>query len=217
MGWYGIAWITWSYQQSQTLSCWPGQTRIPTFCWWLTLRWCLHDICTVMASSGLSEHLNSIVAQSQGMPPSGLLFSRVAGLIKMAVTVSTAYVTEIRLGVLVVLRDVILVRTLLWYLLWSSSLTHPYTFATSPDLAYDAVLLLEKHQAPTGIAAFSSDSIRETLASAVYASAVFVWCGVVKDVGRMGRILKLLLPLWSSRKVQLFHLVFKRISHYVPN
>ena len=60
-----------------------------------------------MASSGLSEHLNSIVAQSQGMPPSGLLFSQVASLIKMAFTASTAYVTEIRLQGLVVLQDVI--------------------------------------------------------------------------------------------------------------
>ena len=87
----------------------------------LTSRWrtqlfaleCLHDICTVVASSGRTEHLNSIVARSQGIPPSGLLFSRVADLIKMAFTASTAYVTEIRLGGLVVLRDVIEVRTFL--------------------------------------------------------------------------------------------------------
>ena len=85
----------------------------------LTSRWrtqlfaleCLHDICTVVASSGRTEHLNSIVARNQGIPPSGLLFSRVADLIKMAFTASTAYVTEIRLAGLVVLRDVIEVRT----------------------------------------------------------------------------------------------------------
>jgi hypothetical protein len=41
---------------------------------------CLHDICTVVASSGRTE--NSIVARNQGMPPSGLLFSRVAILLR---------------------------------------------------------------------------------------------------------------------------------------
>ena len=49
----------------------------------LTSRWrtqlfaleCLHDICTVVASSGRSEHLNSIVARNQGIASSGLLFS----------------------------------------------------------------------------------------------------------------------------------------------
>ena len=41
------------------------------------------------------------VARNQGIPPSGLLFFfRVADLIKMAFTVSTAYVTEIIWGVL---------------------------------------------------------------------------------------------------------------------
>ena len=90
---------------------------------------------------------------------------------------------------------------------------------TSPGPGPDRTLkhYLEQHQAPTGIAAFSYNSICETFASAVYAYAVFVWCSVVKDVGRMCRILKLLPPLWSSQKVRLFHLVFKNIFHYVPN
>ncbi|KAJ7675207.1 armadillo-type protein [Mycena rosella] len=112
-----------------------------------------------------------------GIMSSGLLFSRVPDLIKMAFTASTAYVTEIRLEGLVVLRDVIEI------------------FATAPDPAYDDALLLEQHQAPITAAltpAFSSDSTPEILASAVHACAVFVGCGVVKDINRMGRILKLL-------------------------
>lgn len=68
---------------------------------------CLHDICVIVASSGRKEHVNAIVARSQGIPAAGLLFSRVSDLIKMAFTASTAYVTEIRLAGLVVLRDVI--------------------------------------------------------------------------------------------------------------
>jgi hypothetical protein len=52
---------------------------------------------------------------------------------------------------------------------------------------------LEQHQAPITAAltpAFSSDTTPEILALAIETCAVFVGCGVVKDVGRMGRILK---------------------------
>ncbi|KAJ6577043.1 clathrin-coated vesicle protein [Mycena vulgaris] len=138
---------------------------------------CLHNICTIVAGSGRKEHLDIKYARSIGITSSGLLFSRVPDLIKMAFTASTAYVTEIRLEGLVVLRDVIEI------------------FATAPDPAYDDALLLEQHQAPITAAltpAFSSDSTPEILASAVHACAVFVGCGVVKDISRMGRILKLL-------------------------
>ncbi|KAF8904140.1 clathrin-coated vesicle protein [Gymnopilus junonius] len=159
----------------------------------LTSRWrtqlfalqCLHEICTIVSTSGRREHFNAILARNQGIPTSGLLFTRVSDLIKMAFTASTAYVTEIRLAGLVVLRDVI------------------EMFATSPDPAYDDALLLEQHQAPITAAltpAFSSDSTPEILASAVHACAIFVGCGVVKDVGRMGRILKLLTTALEQSK-----------------
>lgn len=52
---------------------------------------------------------------------------------------------------------------------------------------------MEQHQAPITAAltpAFSSDTTPEILALAIETCAVFVGCGVVKDVGRMGRILK---------------------------
>lgn len=65
------------------------------------------------------------------------------------------------------------------------------------------MLLLEQHQAPITAAltpAFSVDSTPEILASAVQACAVFVGCGVVKDVGRMGRILKLLTTALEQSK-----------------
>lgn len=73
----------------------------------------------------------------------------------------------------------------------------------SPDPAYDDALLLEQHQAPITAAltpAFSSDSTPEILAAAVHACAVFVGCGVVKDVSRMGRILKLLTTALEQSK-----------------
>lgn len=66
-------------------------------------------------------------------------------------------------------------------------------FAKAPDPDFPEALLLEQHQAPITAAltpAFSSDSTPEILSSAIDACAVFVGCGVVKDVSRMGRILK---------------------------
>jgi hypothetical protein len=66
-------------------------------------------------------------------------------------------------------------------------------FCQAPDPDYPDALLLEQHQAPITAAltpAFSPDSTPEILSSAIDACAVFVGCGVVKDVSRMGRILK---------------------------
>jgi hypothetical protein len=85
-----------------------GQNR-PTSRWRTQLfaLQCLHDICITIARSGRKEQLDIIYARSLGVPVSGLLVSRVPDLIKMAFTASTAYVTEIRLEGLIVLRDVI--------------------------------------------------------------------------------------------------------------
>ncbi|KAF8630604.1 hypothetical protein AX15_002831 [Amanita polypyramis BW_CC] len=159
----------------------------------LTSRWrtqlfalqCLHRICTIVPESGRREHIDPVYARNVGLPISSLLVSRVPDLIKMAFTASTAYVTDIRLEGLVVLKDVIKV------------------FALAPDPAYEDSLLLEQHQAPITAAltpAFSSDSTPEILASAVDACAAFVGCGVVKDVARMGRILKLLTTALKQSK-----------------
>lgn len=76
-------------------------------------------------------------------------------------------------------------------------------FSRSPDPDYEESLLLEQHQAPITAAltpAFSADSTPEILASAVKACAVFVGSGIVKDVTRMGRILKLLTSALEQSK-----------------
>jgi HEAT repeat protein len=83
-----------------------------------TARWrtqlfamqCLHEICSIVSRSGRREHIDIPYARRGGMQITGLLVSRVADLIKMAFTASTAYVTEIRLAGLVLLRDIIQVR-----------------------------------------------------------------------------------------------------------
>ncbi|CAE6439107.1 unnamed protein product [Rhizoctonia solani] len=159
----------------------------------LTSRWrtqlfalqCLHDICTLIARSGRREHVDIPFAKLHGIPTNNLLITRVPDLIKMAFTASAAYVTEIRMEGLVVLRDVI------------------QMFSKSPDPDYEESLLLEQHQAPITAAltpAFSSDSTPDVLASAIQVCAVFVGSGLVKDVNRMGRILKLLTSALEQSK-----------------
>ncbi|KAI8972549.1 ARM repeat-containing protein [Trametes punicea] len=146
---------------------------------------CLHNICTIVGRSGRREHLDIAFARRQGIPVTGLLVSRVPDLIKIAFTASAAHVTEIRLEGLAVLTDVIEI------------------FAKVPDPDYEENLLLEQHQAPITAAltpAFSSDSTPEILASAISTCAIFVGSGVVKDVGRMGRILKLLTSALEQSK-----------------
>jgi len=86
-----------------------GSQNRPTSRWRTQLfaLQCLHDICISIAKSGRREQLDIAYARTLGLPVSGLLVSRVPDLIKMAFTASTAYVTEIRLEGLIVLRDVI--------------------------------------------------------------------------------------------------------------
>lgn len=138
---------------------------------------CLHNVLEAVVNSGRREHFDPVVARQAGLNPRNMLFSRVGDLIRMAFSASAALVEDVRLQGLLVLRDVI------------------QRFASSPDPDFDGALLLEQHQAPIAAAltpSFGSDSTPEVLASAVQVCAVFVGSGVIKEVSRMGRILKLL-------------------------
>lgn len=76
-------------------------------------------------------------------------------------------------------------------------------FAISPDADYEGSMLLEQYQAPITAAltpAFSSESTPEILSAAVEVCAVFVGSGIVKDVSKMGRILKLLTSALEQSK-----------------
>ncbi len=68
---------------------------------------CLHQICTTVIEAGRREHFDLAYARAQRLQPATLLVSRVPDLIRMAFTASAAYVTDIRLHGLTVLRDVI--------------------------------------------------------------------------------------------------------------
>lgn len=138
---------------------------------------CLHNIIEAVSDGKRSEHFDPNLAQTMGLNTRQMLFSRVADLIRMAFSASAALVMDVRIQGLVVLQDVIM------------------KFATSADPDFEGALLLEQHQAPIAAAltpSFGADSAPEVLALAVQVCAVFVGSGVVKEVGRMGRILKLL-------------------------
>lgn len=138
---------------------------------------CLHNIVVAVAEHGRPENFNPVLARQAGLNAHQLLFSRVGDLIRMAFSASAALVEEVRIQGLLVLRDVI------------------QYFAIAPDPDFDGSLLLEQHQAPIAAAltpSFGSESTPEVLALAVQVCAVFVGSGVIKEVSRMGRILKLL-------------------------
>ncbi|WWC58989.1 uncharacterized protein I303_101535 [Kwoniella dejecticola CBS 10117] len=139
---------------------------------------CLHEIVQSTYDHRKLENFDPVLAkQIHGSNTKHMLYNRVGDLIRMAFSASAALVIDVRLQGLVVLRDVI------------------EKFANSPDPDFETSLLLEQHQAPIAAAltpSFGSDSAPEVLASAVQVCAVFTGSGVVKEVGRMGRILKLL-------------------------
>jgi len=68
-------------------------------------------------------------------------------------------------------------------------------------------MLLEQYQAQIGSAltpAFAVDSSPELAAEAVNVCAIFISTGIVKDVDRMGRILKLLTSSLENFSSKLF-------------
>lgn len=131
---------------------------------------CLHDVFSTVRRAGKLEHFDTPRVPGQ-------LSNRVGDLIRMAFTASTALNMEIRLEGLTILRDVI------------------ENFKAAKDPEFEEALLLEQHQAPIAAAltpAFLGDSTPEVLARAVQVCAVFVGSGVVREVEKLGRILKLL-------------------------
>lgn len=143
---------------------------------------CLHEVFVTVHKSGKLEHFDTPKEgasrqQYQQQQQVTQMSTRVGDLIRMAFTASTAINVEIRLEGLTVLKDVI----------------EYFRLARDPD--FNEALLLEQHQAPIAAAltpAFTADSTPEVLAKAVQVCAVFVGSGVVKEVEKLGRILKLL-------------------------
>lgn len=71
---------------------------------------CLRLICNTVSEAGSKEHLDLRYAREMKINERALLVSRIPDLVKMAFVASTAYVTDIRLEGLALLRDIIKVR-----------------------------------------------------------------------------------------------------------
>ncbi|KAK1912570.1 hypothetical protein P3342_010173 [Pyrenophora teres f. teres] len=105
------------------------------------------------------------------------LQQRVADVVRIAFSASTAGVVQLRIRGLRIIDQVLKL------------------FGKTPDPDFAEVTLLEQYQAQIGSAltpAFAGDSSPELAAEAVNVCATFIATGIVTDVERMGRILKLL-------------------------
>ena len=81
------------------------------------------------------------------------------------------------------------------------TLTSLQLFGKTPDPDFAEALLLEQYQAQISSAltpAFGADSTPDLAAAAINVCATFVATGLVTDVEKMGRILKLLVSSLSS-------------------
>ncbi|KAF2274230.1 ARM repeat-containing protein [Westerdykella ornata] len=105
------------------------------------------------------------------------LQARVADVVRIAFSASTAGVVQLRIRGLKIIDQVLKL------------------FGKTPDPDFAEATLLEQYQAQIGSAltpAFAADSSPELAAEAVNVCATFIATGIVTDVDRMGRILKLL-------------------------
>lgn len=84
-------------------------------------------------------------------------------------------------------------------------------FGKTPDPDFAEASLLEQYQAQIGSAltpAFAADSSAELASEAINVSATFIATGIVTNVDRMGRILKLLV-LGLENFASMYQVIFK--------
>jgi hypothetical protein len=132
------------------------------------------------AMSCLSELLATV--QEAILPDSAIsaelaLQKNVGDIVRMAFSASTANVIELRVWGLKIIDQVLTM------------------FGKTPDPDFAEASLLEQYQAQIGSAltpAFATDSSAELASEAINVSATFIATGIVTNVDRMGRILKLL-------------------------
>ncbi|KAL8847335.1 MAG: hypothetical protein Q9221_007618 [Calogaya cf. arnoldii] len=146
------------------------------------LRWqvrefalqCLSKLVAVIGND-LDLNSNSIAGH--------ILQSKVGDVIRMAFHASTSSVVELRVGGLKLINQILMI------------------FGSTPDPDFSEALLLEQYQAQISSAltpAFNADSSPELASAAVNVCATFIATGMVTDVERMGRILKLLVGALES-------------------
>ncbi|KAJ5375543.1 Armadillo-like helical [Penicillium concentricum] len=132
------------------------------------------------AMSCLSELLATVqeaILPDSAIPAELALQKNVGDIVRMAFSASTANVIELRVWGLKIIDQVLTM------------------FGKTPDPDFAEASLLEQYQAQIGSAltpAFATDSSAELASEAINVSATFIATGIVTNVDRMGRILKLL-------------------------
>ncbi|KAJ5139339.1 uncharacterized protein N7515_004187 [Penicillium bovifimosum] len=132
------------------------------------------------AMSCLSELLATVqeaILPDSAIPAELALQKNVGDIVRMAFSASTANVIELRVWGLKIIDQVLTM------------------FGKTPDPDFAEASLLEQYQAQIGSAltpAFAADSSAELASEAINVSATFIATGIVTNVDRMGRILKLL-------------------------
>ncbi|KAH8894902.1 ARM repeat-containing protein [Thozetella sp. PMI_491] len=140
------------------------------------LRWqvttfameCLNDIFILV---------NKDVATNGDSPAETALQNKIADVVRMAFSASTSGVLEQRIWGLKIIGAVLKM------------------FGKAPDPDFEEAMMLEQYQAQISSAltpAFAADSSPELASEAVNVCAAFIATGIVRDVDRMGRILKTL-------------------------
>ncbi|KAK4137247.1 ARM repeat-containing protein [Trichocladium antarcticum] len=140
------------------------------------LRWqvttfamdCLNDIFIIVSKDIATNGESAAQTALQG---------KIADVVRMAFSASTSGVVEQRIWGLEIIGAVLKM------------------FGKAPDPDFEEAMLLEQYQAQISSAltpAFAADSSPELAAEAVNVCAGFIATGIVRDVDRMGRILKTL-------------------------
>lgn len=146
------------------------------------LRWqvttfaisCIYDLLLLVAKDSATN------GESQSH---AALQAKVADVVRMAFSASTSSVSELRIWGLKIIGAVLRM------------------FGKTPDPDFEEAMLLEQYQAQISSAltpAFAADSSPELASEAVNVCASFISIGIVRDVDRMGRILKTLVNALDS-------------------
>ncbi|KAG0204440.1 hypothetical protein BGX28_003622 [Mortierella sp. GBA30] len=140
---------------------------------------CIRQVIDVVANSGIADHFDLSVARRKKKNfGADFLVLKVADLIKMTVYAASTPIQEIRTEGLLLLRQTI------------------ERFKATADPEVPDSVLLEQYQAQIGAAltpAFTAESTPEVVSLGVKVCAVYVGSGIIQEVDRFGRVLKLLI------------------------
>ncbi|KAF9189684.1 hypothetical protein BGZ50_000632 [Haplosporangium sp. Z 11] len=140
---------------------------------------CIRQVIDVVSNSGIADHFDLSVARRKKKNfGADFLVLKVADLIKMTVYAASTPIQEIRTEGLLLLRQTI------------------ERFKSTADPEVPDSVLLEQYQAQIGAAltpAFTAESTPEVVSLGVKVCAVYVGSGIIQEVDRFGRVLKLLI------------------------